>query len=149
MYRMRVIGLVNTQAQMIRQLSPVITFCSRMPHAAQLASILLFFVGSSTHSDASQLQFANHLIQINRDWWGKVHYITLTVTSCVLALLGSMWTALATIHIWAQETANRFQTSLMLLGCLKVFRKELLTRWQSLSSTLDSNAAIFAVLCCW
>ena len=96
MYRMRIIGLVDTQAQMIRQLSSVITFCSRMPHAAQVASILLFFVGSSTHSDASQLQFANHLIQIGT---GEGKSITLTVTSCVLALLGSMWTALATIHI--------------------------------------------------
>jgi hypothetical protein len=94
MYRMRVIGLVDTQAQMIRQLSPVITFCSMLRKWLQYCCSSLAVLLTATH--LSQLQFANHLIQIGT---GEGKSITLTVTSCILALLGSMWTALATIHI--------------------------------------------------
>ena len=64
------------------------------PHAAQVVSIFLFFIDSTTNksgtsskqsSDKSTLKFKNQLIQIGT---GEGKSVTLAVTSCVLALLG-------------------------------------------------------------
>lgn len=55
------------------------------PHAAQVVSVLLFFLDAVRHSVPSSMTFTNRLIQIGT---GEGKSVTLAVTSCVLALLG-------------------------------------------------------------